>query len=96
MTERTLKRREKDGQLEATQKDTSENAHNCPKKDMPEFCCPLNRYGEIVGKEVTEITWVFESRKMAGPLTVQIMQGRSEQLVNARPLNRAVDVGRRF
>lgn len=96
MMERILKRREKDDQLESTQKDTSENAHNCPKKDMPEFCCPLNRCGEAVGKEVTEITWVFESRKMAGPFTVQIIQGRSEQLVNARPLNKAMDVGRRF
>lgn len=52
---------------------------------MLEFYCHLDRCGEAVGKEVTEITWVFESRKMAGPFTVQTIQGRGEQLVSACP-----------
>lgn len=83
--ERILKRWEKDDQPESTQKGTSENAHNCPKEDTPEFRCRLDRCGEAVGKEVIEITWVFESRKVAGPFTVQTIQGRCEQLVSACP-----------
>jgi hypothetical protein len=38
-----------------------------PKEDKPEFCCHLCRCGKAVGKVVTEVTWVLESRKMTGP-----------------------------